>query len=182
MAVMVHPGAAGPLPWSFRICGKSEAASLATAMGATRVVSLLDPDDGLQTPADLNREDHLSLPMLDVDDPSLRHAPAPAQVAHLLDWGRGIRAGDRVLIHCFGGISRSPAAALALVAQALGPGRDDDAMTLVRKIRPTAVPNRLIVGAADAALGRRGDLLAALDARRFRLLDLNDGADMDILS
>ena len=68
-----------------------------------------------------------------------------------------------MLIHCYAGISRSPAAALiAMVLDA--PGREQAAALTLREAAPHAQPNRLLIELSDDLLGRGGRLVAALDA------------------
>lgn len=81
------------------------------------------------------------------------------------------------LIHCAAGISRSSASALVLLAAALGPGKEAEAVAWLESARAWTVenhlrgrgtpiiPNRRVVGLADGILGRRGLLLAACEAR-----------------
>jgi predicted protein tyrosine phosphatase len=64
-----------------------------------------------------------------------------------------------VLIHCTAGVSRSTAAAYALWCDWLGPGKEAQAVSAVREVRPKAAPNRLMVKYADQILGRRGRLV-----------------------
>ncbi|MFP4104259.1 dual specificity protein phosphatase family protein, partial [Coleofasciculus sp.] len=66
--------------------------------------------------------------------------------------------GGDVLIHCQAGISRSAAIALTIYAILLGAGQEEEALSLVLKNRPQAVPNIWIAQLADEALGRNGKL------------------------
>ena len=63
---------------------------------------------------------------------------------------------------CDQGASRSPALAYVFLADQLGSGREASALELVIKIRPTAVPNRLVVQLGDVLLDRDGALLTPL--------------------
>jgi predicted protein tyrosine phosphatase len=57
------------------------------------------------------------------------------------------------VVHCWGGISRSPAIALGLFY--LETGSEDEAARNLRAIRPEAGPHRLIARLFDAELGSR---------------------------
>ncbi|MDY6784394.1 MAG: HEAT repeat domain-containing protein, partial [Cyanobacteriota bacterium] len=73
-----------------------------------------------------------------------------------------------LLIHCQAGISRSCAIAIAVCAQILGAGREEEAANCVLKVRPGARPNRWVVELADAALHREGRLTRAVERLRER--------------
>ena len=68
-----------------------------------------------------------------------------------------------LLIHCEAGVSRSTATALIMYAYWLGRGREDEAMRRVIAQRPSAIPNRRMVGLADSFLALDGNLLRARD-------------------
>lgn len=138
----------------FRVCGRFEAARTASETGANKIASLLDPGVALPRPKGVKPEDHLELAFEDLDDPGNPRSPTKGHVARLLAFGRRLRATDRVLIHCEGGMCRSTAAALLLVSQAMGPGRTQEAMDKVAEVRPEAMPNPLIVALGAELLGR----------------------------
>lgn len=96
--------------------------------------------------------------------PSAR--PTRAHVERILAFGRALPDGARLLVHCMAGISRSTAAALALLVQELSLGRADGAAERLLELRPEAHPNLLIAAHADELLGAGGAVLAA--ARRIR--------------
>ena len=84
-------------------------------------------------------------------------------VRTLMELAQNLRSSKgKVLIHCEAGVSRSPAAALILYACWLGPGREGEAMRIVLRQRPLAIPNRRMVELADSLLKRGGRLLEAL--------------------
>lgn len=86
-----------------------------------------------------------------------------ADMAEILDeeW---VAPGEYLLIHCAAGISRSTAAAFAILCKAMGPGREREALLEIRRIRNIAYPNRLMVAYADILLERDGAMLAAVEA------------------
>lgn len=99
--------------------------------------------------------------------------PAMQDVEALLCFYEGIDLGEKVLIHCGAGVSRSSAATLLLYAQRLGIGHEDEAVSsLLRAKELTATmglrdpheyirPNRRLVWLGDLALGHGGALLDA---------------------
>ncbi len=68
----------------------------------------------------------------------------------------------RVLIHCDYGASRSPALAYVAVAKAMGSGAEPGCLQMILELRPSAVPNRLVVELGDRLLSRQGALLVPL--------------------
>jgi predicted protein tyrosine phosphatase len=92
----------------------------------------------------------------DIAGPERKHAAA------LLAFGPE-HANGSLLIHCRMGVGRSTAAALAILAERLGPGNEADALATLLEIRPCACPNLALVAHADAELGRAGALTAAVE-------------------
>ncbi len=70
-------------------------------------------------------------------------APSEQDIAAIVEFARTIKQGDRVLIHCAQGISRSTAAAM-IVLMTCGATREQ-ARAEVLKIRPIARPNALML-------------------------------------
>ena len=93
------------------------------------------------------------------------HAPTMDSVRGILDFTGNLHRGDRLLVHCTKGISRSTAIAFATLCQHAGPGREAECLARVRQDRPIAKPNALIVRYADSILGRNGAMLAALQTK-----------------
>jgi predicted protein tyrosine phosphatase len=153
--------------WPFRhtICGLAELDGHRDA-GLTAVVSILDP--GTPEPpllAAFAPQDRLTLRFHDINEPQPEMvAPEMTHVAALLDFARGRagRADEHVLVHCHMGISRSAAAAIALLLQARPEVADELALGQVLKVRPQAWPNARMIAFADTLLGRGGRLIAAL--------------------
>jgi predicted protein tyrosine phosphatase len=141
--------------------------------GFRRIVGCYDPDTRTNRIIRFHLPDApemLILKFVDLDDP----APAPhcerseLRMPRRSDVERALafdRPGERLLIHCHAGISRSSAIAVALIAARLGPGHEDDAVDAVLAIRPQAVPNLAVIRHADAILERSGRLTAAVLAR-----------------
>ena len=106
----------------------------------------------------------LDLRFHDIVDPlpGMRR-PAPADVAALLAFGRGVAAAAdaHLLVHCEKGLSRSSASLALILAQARGDLPADAVFAEVVRMRPRAWPNLRIIELGDAALGRGGALVAA---------------------
>lgn len=160
-----------PMPYRLFICGKREVDGYA-GFGVTHILSLEDPGTPKKTPSWFQGI-HEQLHFNDVENaaesavvqgamPSLEH------VRRIVRFGeRCLAASDSaepatVLVHCFAGVSRSPAAAFVLASQAFGKGLEKEALELVLGIRPGAIPNSLVVRHADELLGADGALIRAL--------------------
>jgi predicted protein tyrosine phosphatase len=130
----------------------------------SHLVTLINGETPISTPARIERERHLRLSMNDICEPQAGLVlPCEDHVAELiqfaLDWDR--RAP--LLIHCWAGISRSTAAAFISLC-ALNPTADEVALArTLRRASPTAYPNRLLVALADDALKRQGRMCEAVE-------------------
>jgi predicted protein tyrosine phosphatase len=84
-------------------------------------------------------------------------------VARILDFVRDWPRAQPLLMHCWFGVSRSPAAAY-VAACALAPDRDETALAgVLRQAAPFATPNRRIVALGDALLERDGRMIEAIE-------------------
>lgn len=105
---------------------------------------------------------HLVLHFEDVD--TAKHGiriATHAQVEQALEFGRAA-SSTSLLVHCMHGIGRSTAIALAILADRLGKGREDDAIAELYAMRPEAAPNLIVIALADEILERDGALSGAL--------------------
>jgi predicted protein tyrosine phosphatase len=130
---------------------------------ARHIVSLLSIGAVFERPAHLRAEDCLHLAMHDIVEEQEGYvAPAREHIESLLAFARGWDRATPLVVHCYAGISRSTAAAY-VIAAALDPERD--AVELageLRRLSPSATPNRRIVALADELLRRNGDLVRAI--------------------
>jgi predicted protein tyrosine phosphatase len=91
-------------------------------------------------------------------------APTNEDVQQALEFFRAayLSPDSKVVFSCDYGASRSPALAYVCLADQFEAGRESDAFDLILKIRPNAVPNKLVVQLGDSLLGRKGALLSPL--------------------
>jgi predicted protein tyrosine phosphatase len=90
--------------------------------------------------------------------------PRPQDAEMLVDFIEQWDRGAPLLIHCWAGISRSTAAAFTAMCM-LRPKCDEEEIAYeLREASPSASPNRLVVSLTDEVLGRRGRMVAAIDA------------------
>jgi predicted protein tyrosine phosphatase len=109
--------------------------------------------------------DHLVLRFEDLDyGPAGVTLPTREHARLVLEFGRK-HVDAKLLVHCVAGVGRSPAAALLVLADRYGPGREADALDELLRLRPEAVPNLALTAAADAELGRGGALHSVVVAR-----------------
>lgn len=146
------------------VCGLDEMPRHFERLRPERLISLLPADEQPPTPPGMRPAHHLRLTVVDVDDPRASpSAPARSHIEALIDFLRATPPRKSILIHCLAGVSRSPAA--ALVALALdAPGREQEAVRLLRRAAPFADPNRLMIEIADDLLARGGALTAARES------------------
>lgn len=152
------------------VCPLAGIAEMAVRHGAREMVSLMAKGHDFHRPGVIAADRHLTLTMNDIDfaghkgDKGNLIAPGEAHVEQLIDFVRGWNQSAPILIHCWMGVSRSPAAAV-IAALSLHP--DEDEFTLaarLRKAAPHATPNRRLIEIGDRMLHRNGRLSAAIKA------------------
>ena len=147
------------------VCSLARLHDTVTETGASHIVTLLRLIDRVQRPTTIAETNHLILGMDDISIPIDGYIP-PAE-EHVHDLIEFVQRWDRrapIVMHCYAGISRSTAGAF-ISACALNPGRDE--RTIAQAIRgssKTAMPNVMLVGHADRILGRKGRMIAAVEA------------------
>lgn len=137
---------------------KNQAHDLVKRHDASHLVSILDPGDRLFLTPRLREIQRLHQFFEDVLDEQALNAPTRQHVQELLDWGSQLPQDAVVVVHCFAGISRSTAAALALLVQ--HHGDVEVAAEKLLEVRPVACPNPIISKFADEILGMNGNLFA----------------------
>ena len=132
--------------------------------GCRQMISLMAAGHDFARPGMIDR--HLVLRMNDIAFAGAGDLVAPerAHVDQIIDFARQ-RAGDGpLLVHCWLGVSRSPAAAM-IAALAIAPDIDEEALAkALRAASPSATPNKRLVALGDEALQRGGRLAAAVKA------------------
>jgi len=139
-------------------------AEMAVRHGAREMISLMAKEQAFHRPAVIQAHRHLLLNMNDIVFKGTGNLVAPDEthVRQIIDFTRDWDRVAPLLIHCWMGVSRSPAAAL-IAALSVFPEQED--MVLVRRLRaasPFATPNTRLVQIGDDVLGRRGQLVDAV--------------------
>jgi predicted protein tyrosine phosphatase len=91
-------------------------------------------------------------------------APSAEMIRAIIDLGRELPAAATLLVHCYAGVSRSPAAAYILACATGSAGEERAIATRLREASPKATPNPLMVSLADEILGRGGAMSVAIAA------------------
>jgi predicted protein tyrosine phosphatase len=147
------------------VCSMTRVVETVRDSGARSLVTILTAGASLVRPLEIAPEKHLRIAVSDIEAPKEGHVLAgDGHIEKLLaffgDWDR--RAP--LVIHCYAGVSRSPAAAF-VAACALAPHRCElELAQELRRVSPTATPNRRMVELADRRLGRQGRMSAAITA------------------
>ncbi len=146
------------------VCPLSRASVLAREHGPSRIVSLLDPGTPFPLIESHLPDRHLRVSVHDIEvDLDGHDVPGEAHMRDILAFVQGWERDAPILIHCYAGISRSTATAF-ITACAHNPETDEARIALaLRAASPTASPNRRFVALADAALGRQGRMVAAIE-------------------
>lgn len=142
------------------VCPLHDAAAIRRLRRPARVISLLSPS--AQGLSDL---DDTCLELRFHDIATEREGltpPCEEHVLRLLAFGDARTSPAPVLVHCWAGVSRSPAAAYILACAAAGQGSEYALATALRTAAPYATPNARMIALADGLLGRDGRMVDAI--------------------
>jgi len=150
---------------SVHVCPLSAVPQVVASARALHLLTCLEDTIPVETPAAIEPARHVRLHLNDIAQPMPGYvAPNARHVADLIDFALGWGGRGPAVVHCWAGISRSTAAAFVTLC-ALNPEVPEYTIArLLREASPTAYPNRLIVRLADAALGRDGHMMAAVES------------------
>ncbi|WP_296435475.1 MULTISPECIES: tyrosine phosphatase family protein [unclassified Rhizobium] len=149
-------------------------AEMAVRHRAREMISLMAKEQSFHRPAVIEAHRHLLLHMNDIAFKGTGNLVAPDEthVREIIDFAAGWDQTAPLIVHCWMGVSRSPAAAV-IAALSLRP--DQSEVTLAQRLRaasPYATPNMRIIEIGDHLLGRDGRLVKAIKA-------IGRGADAD---
>lgn len=146
------------------VCPLASIAELAVRHRAREMVSLIAEKQDFHRPGVIAADRHLKLAMNDIGFAGTGGliAPSEAHVESLIAFVRDWDQSAPILIHCWMGVSRSPAAAV-IAALSLHPDEDEfELAARLRKVAPHATPNTRLIEIGDTLLGRSGRLVAAI--------------------
>jgi predicted protein tyrosine phosphatase len=162
-SVWRSPKRPGSMP-CIHVCPLSKLAETVRVTGAQSLVTLIDKGTPVRRPSGIDVEKHLVVVLSDIVVELEGHTLASkSHVEKLLAFVRQWDQTGPLLIHCWAGVSRSPAAAF-IAACALRPHHNEaESAQAIRAKSPTATPNVRLVAIADAMLGRNGRMVAAVE-------------------
>ena len=135
-----------------------QAPSKAEEISATHMISLLDPGSYIKRPPTIKPSNHLTLGFHDIEEPAKGHqGPSENDITQLLEFSRAWNGNGPIVVHCHAGVSRSPTAALIMLAS-FNPGREQEAAEVLRRAIPHATLNGWMVRIADPLLRCDGKL------------------------
>jgi predicted protein tyrosine phosphatase len=133
---------------------------------AREMITLIAEKHDFHRPGIIDPARHLSISVNDIAFAGRDGliAPQETHVAEIVAFARSWDQSAPLLIHCWMGVSRSPAAAL-IAALAANPDLDETELTkALRRASPQASPNTRLVEIGDAVLARAGRLVAGVKA------------------
>ncbi len=146
------------------VCPLPSIAEIAVRHGAREMVSLIAEKQDFHRPGVIAADRHLKLAMNDIGFAGTGDLIAPSEqhVERLIGFVREWDQSAPIIIHCWMGVSRSPAAA-AIAVLSLHPEEDDfELAARLRKVAPHATPNTRLIEIGDTMLGRGGRLVKAI--------------------
>jgi len=155
----------GGLMAFIHVCPMVKVPETVETAGARHLLTILSPQTEFARPVSIVAQNHLHLSMHDIVEALDGHIPPGREhVEALIDFGDRWERATPLVINCFAGISRSTAAAY-IIAAALDPSRSESELANeLRRLSPSATPNRMLIGIADDILGRSGRMRRAIEA------------------
>jgi predicted protein tyrosine phosphatase len=146
------------------VCPLGKVEQVVEQSGAESLISLLSPPAAPPRPSRIAPQRHLVLGLSDIVAPRDGHVLAGADhIEALLAFLRGWDGARPLVIHCYAGVSRSPAAAF-IAACALTTRPEDEIARDLRRLSPSATPNWHLIALADSLLSRKGRMVAAIES------------------
>lgn len=140
--------------FELKICGYEELQEVIALWQPTHVLSVLNGMKRLPDP-DIK---HLFIEVSDVPMPIEGHIhPIREHLEQMFAFTAELTDADRLLVHCYAGMSRSTATAIGVCIQHGMPY--DLAFQHVALIRPILVPNQMFIQLIDEYFDLQGDLI-----------------------
>jgi predicted protein tyrosine phosphatase len=147
------------LMFELKVVGADEAAVLISEAWPTRIVTLRAMRGDVLGPH------HLYIVVDDVVEATADEThPTSAHLRQVLDFTKDLTDADRLLVHCKGGHSRSPALAIAICMQ--HGMTHNEAFAHVAGIRSALMPNQLFIRHIDEHFVLGGTLVELVNKHR----------------
>lgn len=149
-------------PFELKICGIFEAQLWTQNGWPTHIVSMVDP--GVHVP--FTCKNHLVLHLHDAESQVYQEwiLPNKQHLDEILEFSQSLGTGDRLLVHCHQGLSRSTAASLGIMLQhGMEP---EQAYRHVESVRDILLPNGLLSRIVDERFGLGGVLIDIVMSER----------------
>jgi predicted protein tyrosine phosphatase len=163
--IATHPGSRRQArDGAIHVCPLSAVPDIVARSNASHLMTCLQDEILVETPRLIMPERHLRLHIHDISTPidGCIH-PGEEHVSRLIEFAHAWGGRGPMVVHCWAGISRSTAAAYTALC-AINPDASEELVAQrLREASPTACPNRLIIQLADAALGRNGRMVRAIE-------------------
>ena len=160
---MINPkSVAGPVS-RIHVCSLAAVPDTVTAVGATHLMTVINAQTEVETPAIIGVGRHLKVAVNDISIPQdgLVH-PRHDHIEEILRFARDWDHSGPLVVHCWAGISRSTAATFITLCALNEDGVEARIARSIRQNSKTATPNALMVSIADDILGRRGRMVDAI--------------------
>lgn len=155
------------------VTSKADAARAYKEYSITHVLTILNSGEGLSCPVLMDRNNWKRINCSDAMKPDHLDAPTKEMVIEALTWANNLPDDARLLVHCWAGISRSTAMAIAIMVQKYGYNSIDHCVNHVYSMRKVCCPNPVITKYADEYLDCNGELHKKAQ-ERVKFLLLND--------
>ena len=150
---------------AIHVCPLSAVPDTVARSKASHLLTWLQDEIVVETPRLILPDRHIRFHIHDISEPLPGYVqPGREHIDQLIDFALDWGGRGPIVVHCWAGISRSTAAAYTALC-AINPEASEGLIaTRLRQASPTAYPNRLMIRLADAALGRDGRMVRAVEA------------------
>ena len=150
---------------AIHVCPLSAVPHTVESSKASHLLTWLQDEIIVETPRLILPDRHIRFHIHDISEPLVGYAaPGREHIDQLIEFAHAWGGEGPIVVHCWAGISRSTAAAYTALC-AINPDASEELIAArLRAASPTAYPNRLMIRLADAALGRQGRMVRAVES------------------
>jgi predicted protein tyrosine phosphatase len=149
---------------AIHVCPLSAVPDTVARSKASHLLTWLQDEIVVETPRLIMPDRHIRFHIHDISEPLPGYTPpAMGHIEQLIEFAHDWGGQGPIVVHCWAGISRSTAAAYTALCAINPEGAEQLIARRLREASPTAYPNRLMIRLADAALGRQGRMIGAIE-------------------